>query len=226
MGDPLSQAKIYEAQAADELIFLDLDASREGRSPNSAIVSQAAQQIFMPFTVGGGVATIEHIRELLQSGADKVSLNSGALRDPELISRAADRFGSQCVVVSIDYRRCDDGVARVFTDGGNAPTGRTVLDWAQQCERLGAGEILLTSVDRDGTRTGLDLAATRSVCEGVRIPVITSGGCGSTAHLIEGFREGLASAVSAGTYFCSKDENPMQARAQICNAGIPIRLHS
>lgn len=226
IGDPVSQAKIYEAQAADELIFLDLDASTENRETVVEVVRKAAEQIFMPFTVGGGVRTLADFRRLLLSGADKVSVNTAAVENPNLIAEASAAFGAQCVVLSIDYRQDKYCNYQVWIKGGKVKTDMDPVAWAVEGEKRGAGEILLTSIDRDGTRRGLDLSLTCRVAESVSIPVITSGGCGLASHFIEGFQSGLADAVSAGTYFCFKDENPMQTRAQISNAGIPIRLHT
>ena len=226
IGDPVSQARIYEAQAADELIFLDLDASRDERSTLVDVVRTAAEEIFMPFTVGGGVRTLEDFRLLLANGADKVSVNTAAVQDPSFLREAAGVFGSQCVVLSVDYQRESDGSYRVWTAGGSQRTDLDPVLWAREGERLGAGEILLTSIDRDGTRRGLDVELTRRVSDRVGVPVITSGGCGSASDFIEGFTEGDADAVAAGTYFCFKDENPMQTRSQIRNCGIPIRLHT
>lgn len=225
VGDAISQAKIYEAQAADELVFLDLDATAHQRGTMVQVVRQAAEQIFMPITVGGGVHTLADFRELLSSGADKVSINTAALQNPALISEAAGMFGAQCVVVSVDFKRGADGVARVWRSG-RQPTEWEVADWAREAERLGAGELLLTSVDRDGTEQGLDLEAIRRVAQAVSIPVIASGGCGLARHFVEGFAAAGADAVAAGTFFCFKDQNPMQTRAHIRNAGIPIRLHT
>ena len=226
IGDPVSQAKIYEAQAADELIFLDLDASSENRETMVDVVRKAAEEIFMPFTVGGGVRSMADFRKLLSNGADKVSINTAAVENPDLINEASDMFGAQCVVLSIDYRKGQPDAHRVWTNGGKVETSWDPVEWAIEGERRGAGEILLTSIDRDGTRRGLDVELNRRVAECVSIPVITSGGCGAAAHFVEGFLEGKADAVSAGTYFCFKDENPMQTRSQIKNAGIPIRLHT
>jgi len=226
IGDPISQAKIFEAVASDELIFLDLDASKENRRVLVDIIREAAEQIFMPFTVGGGVKTINDFRELLSNGADKVSINTAAIHNPNLINRASDIFGAQCVVVSIDYHKKDNGRYVVCTDGGDRETDMELVQWALEAESRGAGEILLTSIDRDGTNRGLDFELTARVVEKLTIPVITSGGCGAASHFVEGFRKGKADAVSAGTYFCFKDENPMQTRAQIKNAGIPIRIHT
>jgi imidazole glycerol-phosphate synthase subunit HisF len=226
IGDPVSQAKIYEAVASDELIFLDLDASVTGRETNLDVVKQSAEEIFMPFTVGGGVRSVVDFRKLLSHGADKVSINTAAVENPGLINQASEAYGAQCVVLAIDYRKSPDGTYRVWTSGGRKPTELDPVQWAREGEERGAGEILLTSIDRDGTRQGLDVELTRRVVENVSIPVITSGGCGRAEHFIEGFLSGKADAVSAGTYFCYKDENPMQTRAQIRNAGIPIRLHT
>lgn len=226
IGDPVSQAKIYESQAADELIFLDLDASTDKRKTLVDVVKKASEEIFMPFTVGGGVSSIEDFRTLLSNGADKVCINTAAVETPELINKASEVFGSQCVVLSIDFRRGSDGNYFVWARGGKVKTSLDPIEWAMEGERLGAGEILLTSIDRDGTRGGLDIELTRKVVESVSIPVITSGGCGLASHFVEGFVDGKADAVSAGTYFCFKDENPMQARSQIKNAGIPIRIHT
>jgi len=226
IGDPVSQAKVYQAQAADELIFLDLGASSEGRETVVEVVRKAAEEIFMPFTVGGGVRCIADFRTLLSNGADKVSINTVAVERPELINEASSVFGAQCVVLSVDYRDNGRGKYRVWTKGGSVETDLDPVEWAMEGEERGAGEILLTCINRDGTRQGLDLELTRRVAEAVSIPVITSGGCGLASHFVDGFILGKADAVSAGSYFCFKDENPMQTRSQIKNAGIPIRLHT
>jgi len=226
IGDPVSQAKIYQAQAVDELVFLDLDASSESRGPLVEVIRKAAEEIFMPFTVGGGVRSLADFRALLSSGADKVSVNTAAVEQPELIEEASGAFGAQCVVLSIDYRREPDGTRRVYTRGGSQATPLDPVEWAAEGERRGAGEILLTSIDRDGTASGLDVELTRQVAEAVSVPVITSGGCGLASHFVEGFLQGKADAVSAGTFFCFRDQNPMQARSHIRNAGIPIRIHT
>jgi cyclase len=225
VGDPVSQAKIYEAQATDELIFLDLDASEESRRPVVEVIRRAAQEIFMPFTVGGGVRSTEDFRLLLSSGADKVSINTAAVEEPSLVERAADAFGSQCVIVSIDYR-VREGCCTVWTRGGTVDTGLDAVAWAGRAETLGAGEILLTCIDRDGAGQGLDVDVTAQVASAVSIPVIASGGCGLASHFVEGFQRGGAHAVAAGTFFCFRDQNPMQSRARIRNAGIPIRVHT
>jgi len=225
IGDPVSQAKIYEAQAADELIFLDLNASLENRETFTEVVRKAAEEIFMPITVGGGVRCSADFRKLLSNGADKVCINTAAVENPDLINEASDMFGVQCVVLSIDYRGNGNGKNNVWIKGGRVQTDLDPIQWAVEGEKRGTGEILLTSIDRDGTRRGLDLDLTRRLAEAVSIPVIASGGCGLASHFTEGFVKGKADAVSAGTYFCFKDENPMQTRSQISNAGIPIRLH-
>ena len=225
VGDPISQAKIYQAQNVDELIFLDLDATLQARSTLTGVVEEAAEELFMPLTVGGGVRSIADFRALLRCGADKISINTAAVENDSLITRAADTFGAQCVVVSIDYRRTVGGQCKVFTRGGRHDTGMDPVDWAKTCAQRGAGEILLTSIDRDGTCMGLDIELTRRVADAVSIPIVTSGGCGSAAHFVEAFSKGLADAVAAGTFFCHKDQTPLQTRARISNAGIPIRLH-
>jgi cyclase len=225
IGDPVSQARIFQAQAADELIFLDLDAAREDRSPLIETIRRSAEEIFMPFTVGGGVRSIEDFRLLLANGADKVSVNTAAVEDPRLLTIAADAFGVQCVVVSIDFRRGADGKCEVYTFGGSKPTGLDPVRWAASAQELGGGEILLTSIDCDGTRRGLDLEIVAQVCREVDIPVVVAGGCGRASHFVDGFAAG-ADGVAAGTYFSFRDENPMQTRSQISNAGYPIRLHT
>lgn len=224
IGDPVSQARIYESQAADELICLDLDASNENRLCATDVVRRIAENVCMPLTVGGGVRSIDDFRTLLENGADKVSVNSAIIADPELITEAANRFGSQCVVASIDYQRDTDGRSIVWSRGGKVRTGLDLVSWSLDVERRGAGEILLTSIDRDGTRQGLDVDMIHEVVSRVSIPVVASGGCGLAQHFIEGIARAGADGVAAGTYFCFKDENPMQTRSQIANAGIPIRL--
>jgi cyclase len=226
IGDPISQARIHQSQAADELIFVDIDASRENRqSLLFGIIREAAKEIFMPLTVGGGVRTISDFRALLLNGADKVCINTAAVENPEIISNAANIYGSQCVVLSIDFKRQSAGIYKAWTKCGTQPTEIDPVEWSKEGERRGAGEILLTSIDADGTRGGLDIELVKKVSEAVSIPVIASGGCGLASHFVDGFIEGGAEAVSAGTYFCFRDENLMQVRSQIKNAGIPIRLH-
>jgi cyclase len=222
IGEPVSQAKIYQAQNVDELILVDLDSA--GLVPELAcLMQQMTEHIFMPITVGGGVRTVEDFQRLLACGADKVSINAAAIQSPLLISDAARIFGSQCVVASIDFRK--RGMAyRVFTNRGSVDSGRDLIDWALECQDRGAGELLLTSIDRDGTKSGLELEAVRQVTECVSIPVIAGGGCGIASHFVEALKAG-ADAISAGTFFCHQDQNPMQCRAHIKNAGFPVRLH-
>ena len=224
IGDPVSQAKIFQAQAADELVFLDLDASSENRNTLIDIIRKAAEEVFMPFVVGGGVKTEEDFRILLSNGADKVSINTAAIETPDLINNAANRFGKQCVVVSIDYKKDVDGNYNVFIRGGKEKTILDPVSWASECEKRGAGEILITAIDNDGKREGLNNDLCSEISEKVSIPVITAGGCGLASHFIDGFRIGKADAVSAGTFFCFQDQNPMQTRAHIKNADIPIRI--
>jgi imidazole glycerol-phosphate synthase subunit HisF len=203
-GDPVEAARAYDAQGADELVFLDITASHENRRIMLDVVARTAEGIYMPLTVGGGLRGIEDVRQLLRAGADKVSLNTAALERPTLIREAAERFGSQCIVVAIDARREPAaGAARwsVWTHGGRRPTGRDAVEWATEAARLGAGEILLTSMDRDGTKDGYDLALTRAVAEAVAVPVIASGGAGTLQHLAEGLTEGGADAVLAASIF-------------------------
>lgn len=225
IGDPVSQARIYEAQAADELVILDLDASVDSRNTLVKVVRKVAEVIFMPFTVGGGVRTVDDFLTLLGNGADKVSINTAAVETPYLIDKAASMLGSQCVVLSIDYRFDNASGYGVWTRGGSVRTGLDPVEWAKEGEKRGAGEILLTSIDADGTRAGLDIDLTRRVASSVSIPVIASGGCGLSAHFVDGYLQGGADAVAAGTFFCFKDENTMQVRSHIKNAGVPIRLH-
>ncbi|MCS6808049.1 MAG: imidazole glycerol phosphate synthase cyclase subunit [Bacteroidota bacterium] len=226
VGDPVSQAKIYQAQAADELIFLDLDATPQSRKPLTHIIRKAAEEIFMPMTIGGGVQSVQDFRLLLENGADKVAINTAAVYTPELITAASERFGAQCVVVSIDVRRNEVGKHRVWTHCGKQPTNLDPVEWAQQAEERGAGELLVTSIDRDGTRQGLDIELIARIVESVSVPVIAAGGCGVALDFVDGFLKGKADAVAAGTFFCFQDQNPMQTRAHIANAGIPIRLHT
>ena len=226
IGDPVSQAKIYEAQAADELIFLDLDARKENRGPLVEIIRQAAEVIFMPFTVGGGVNSVEDFNFLLSNGADKVSINTAAILTPNLINVASENFGAQCVVVSIDFRQVKGDEYHVWTNGGKTETMLDPVHWAVEVEKRGAGEILLTSIDRDGMGKGLDLDLTKRVCEAVSIPVITSGGCGLASHFSDGFNKGKADAVAAGTHFSFRDQSPMQTRSHIKNSGVAIRLQT
>ena len=225
-GDPVELACRYSQAGADELVFLDIAASHEGRATLVEMVRRTSEQVTIPFTVGGGIASVEGITELLRAGADKVSLNSSAVRRPELVKEGADRFGCQCIVVAIDARRREAGGWDVYVKGGRENTGLDVIAWARRVAELGAGEILLTCIDLDGTSKGLDNKLTNEVVCNVSIPVITSGGCGLASHFSDGFIDGSADAVSAGTYFSFKDQNPMQTRSHIRNSGIPIRFHN
>ena len=222
IGEPVSQAKIYQAQNVDELIFVGLDSERPGPEL-AALLQRTTENIFMPITIGGGVKTVEDVQLLLSNGADKVAINREALLHPPLITEAAGVFGNQCIVVSVDFRKKDHGY-RVFFDRGRQDAGRDLIEWAGECEDRGAGELLLTSIDRDGTKSGLELEAIQLVTERVSIPVIAGGGCGTASHFVEGLTAG-ADAIAAGTFFCHHDQNPMQCRAQIKNAGFPIRLN-
>jgi cyclase len=226
IGDPVSQAKIYQDQAADELIFINIDKSARDIEKLATIIKQVSEEIFMPMTVGGGVTTEEHFRVLLANGADKVSINAQAIRDPTFIRTSSDRFGAQCVVVSIDYKADEQNRKWVYTNCGQDKTSMNPVDWALEAEKLGAGEILLTSIDHDGMRDGLDLAVTSEVASSVSIPVITGGGCGLAKHFIDGFLIGKADAVASGSFFAHRDQNLMQTRSHIRNAGVNIRIHT
>lgn len=224
-GDPVEQARVYDAQGADELTFLDITASHENRDTIYDVVARTAEQVFMPVTVGGGVRSVEDVRKLLLSGADKVSINSAAVFDPDLVNRCADKFGSQCIVVAIDAKARADGGAgwEVFTHGGRKPMGIDAVDWAMEMAKRGAGEILLTSMDRDGTKAGYNLLLTHAVSDAVRIPVIASGGVGTLDHLIEGVTKGGASAVLAASIFHFGTYTVPQAKAAMAQAGVNVR---
>ena len=226
VGDPVSQAKIYEAQLADELIVLNIDRVPIARdAPILQVIDALASQTFMPVAVGGGVARVDDFGALLERGADKVTINTMAVLEPDLISAAAHRFGEQCVVVSIDVRRSGDSYT-VHTHRAAHETGIAVVEWAARAVDAGAGEILLTDADRDGTGSGLNTALGREVADTVSVPVILSGGCGVAQHFVDGFLLGAAEGVAAGTFFCFRDQNPMQTRAHVRSAGIPIRVET
>jgi cyclase len=222
-GDPVEQARAYDAAGADELTFLDITASAEDRSPLYDAVRRTAEQVFMPLTVGGGVREVDDIRALLLAGADKVSINTAAVARPEFVAEAASRFGSQCIVVAIDAKSTGPGKWEVFTHGGRNATGLDAIGWARRMTEFGAGEILLTSMDRDGTKSGFDLALTRAVADAVKAPVIASGGVGSLDDLVDGVTQGHASAVLAASIFHFGIFTVAQAKARLTAAGIPVR---
>ncbi|ALJ34013.1 imidazole glycerol phosphate synthase subunit HisF [Azospirillum brasilense] len=222
-GDPVEQARVYDREGADELTFLDITASHENRDTIYDVVRRTAEQVFMPLTVGGGVRTVDDIRKLLLAGADKVSINTAAIHRPEFVQEAAEKFGAQCIVVAIDAKQVEPGRWEIFTHGGRKATGIDAIEWAKRMESYGAGEILLTSMDRDGTKSGFDLALTRKVADGLRIPVIASGGVGTLDHLVEGIREGHATAVLAASIFHFGTYTIGQAKAALAEAGIPVR---
>lgn len=222
-GDPVAQAKVYDAAGADELCFLDITASSDNRGIILEVARATAEQCFMPLTIGGGVRAVEDVRRLLLAGADKVSINTAAIQRPELIGEAAKKFGSQCIVVAIDARRRADGGFEVFTHGGRNATGLDAVEWARRAVELGAGEILLTSMDRDGTKQGFDVALTRAVSRAVTVPVIASGGVGTLDHLVAGVVEGEADAVLAASIFHFGEYSIAEAKAHMAAAGVPIR---
>ena len=223
-GDPVEQASVYDKAGADELCFLDIGASVENRDIMLDVVARTAERCFMPLTVGGGVRNLDDIRRLLLAGADKVSINSAAIADPDLVRRAAEKFGSQCVTVAMDAKAIAPGEWAVFSHGGRNATGLDALAWTMQVTELGAGEILLTSMDRDGTKLGYDLELTRAIADGVNVPVIASGGVGELAHLVAGIRQGHASALLAASIFHFGQFSIAEAKAALAAAGVPVRL--
>src|SRR5262245_62116812 len=224
-GDPVAAAQAYDAQGADELVFLDITASHEGRAIMLDVVRRTAEGIYMPLTVGGGVRTLDDVRTLLRAGADKVSLNTAALQRPEVVREASRAFGSQCIVVAIDAKRQGSGTQwRVYTHGGRRSAGRDAIEWARQVVDLGAGEILLTSMDKDGTGTGYDLELTRSVADAVSVPVIASGGVGTLEHLREGVVDGKADAVLVASLFHFGRHTIAEAKSFLRDSGVPVRI--
>ena len=222
-GDPVEQAKIYDKAGADELTFLDITASVDNRDTIYDVVRRTAEQCFMPLTVGGGVRVVEDIRKLLLAGADKVSINTAAVHRPEFVREAAEKFGSQCIVVAIDAKQVGPGKFEIFTHGGRNATGIDAVEWARRMTAYGAGEILLTSMDRDGTKQGFNIALTRAVADAVTVPVIASGGVGTLDHLVEGIRDGHATAVLAASIFHFGLFSIAEAKAHMRAAGIPVR---
>ncbi|WP_292979730.1 imidazole glycerol phosphate synthase subunit HisF [Nitrosomonas sp.] len=228
-GDPVEIARSYNEQGADELVFLDITASSENRDLILHIVEKVAEQVFIPLTVGGGVRKVEDVRRLLNAGADKVSINTSAVLNPMLIKESADHYGAQCIVIAIDARQMPDASPEsprweVFTHGGRNPTGIDAVDWARKIQSLGAGEILLTSMDRDGTRAGFDLALTRAISDAVDLPVIASGGVGNLDHLVDGILQGRADAVLAASIFHYGEFSIRQAKEYLLSHGIEVRL--
>ncbi len=224
-GDPVEIARAYDKAGADELVFLDITASSDERRTVVDMVRQVAECVFIPFTVGGGIRTVDDFRAILREGADKVSINSSAINTPELISDAADKFGSQCVVVAIDAKRREDGSGwNIYKNGGRIDVGIDAVEWAEKVERLGAGEILLTSMDCDGTKAGYDLDLTRTIAENVSIPVIASGGAGTLEHFKEALTEGKADAALAASLFHYKELEIRQVKEYLREEGVPVRL--
>jgi cyclase len=223
-GDPVEQASAYDAQGADEICFLDISASPEGRSTILDIVARTADQVFAPLTVGGGVRAVDDVERLLLAGADKISINTAAIRDPALVSRAAERFGNQAIVVAVDAKRQGDGTWQVYSHGGRTPEGLDAIRWCSEMAERGAGEILLTSMDQDGTRSGYDLELVRTVVDAVTIPVIASGGVGTLDHLADGLSIGGADAVLAASIFHYGQHTIGEAKAHLRARGLPVRI--
>ncbi len=224
-GDPVQVAKVYDTEGADELVFLDITASSDGRNTVVDMVRRVAEQVFIPFTVGGGIRTVDDFRLILREGADKVSVNSAAIMDPELISRAADKFGSQCVVLAIDAKKREDGSGwNIYKNGGRIDMGIDAVEWAVRAEKLGAGEILLTSMDCDGTKEGYDIELTAAISQSVSIPVIASGGAGKNEHFADAVLQGGADAVLAASLFHFKELSIGEVKRYMKEKGIPVRL--
>ncbi|HYD59751.1 MAG TPA: imidazole glycerol phosphate synthase subunit HisF [Noviherbaspirillum sp.] len=223
-GDPVEIARRYDEQGADEITFLDITATSDGRDLILHIIEAVASQVFIPLTVGGGVRTVDDVRRLLNAGADKISVNSTAVANPQMVQEAAHKFGSQCIVVAIDAKKSAPGKWEVFTHGGRKPTGLDVVEWAKKMESLGVGEVLLTSMDRDGTKSGFDLELTRAVSDAVSIPVIASGGVGGLQDLADGIKLGKADAVLAASIFHYGQHTVQEAKSFMAGQGIPMRL--
>ncbi|WP_226643347.1 imidazole glycerol phosphate synthase subunit HisF [Mesobacillus subterraneus] len=223
-GDPVELARFYDEQGADELVFLDISASVEGRKTMVEVVREVASELAIPFTVGGGINTLDDMKKMLRSGADKVSLNTAAVNNPKLISEGSDFFGAQCIVVAIDAKYDPElGSWRVYTHGGRTPTEWEVIDWAKEAVRLGAGEILLTSMDSDGEKKGFDLALTRAVSEAVTVPVIASGGAGNADHFVDAFTEGKADAALAASIFHYRETSVKEVKSHLRGKGVTVR---
>ncbi len=223
-GDPVDNARFYDEEMADELVFLDITASYEKREIMVDVVRRTAEEVFMPLTVGGGIRNLEDIRKMLKAGADKVSLNTAAVKNPEVIKEGAKAFGSQCIVVAIDAKRRENRGWEVYIHGGRTPTGIDAVEWAKRVEDLGAGEILLTSMDRDGTKIGYDIELTRTISEATTIPLIASGGVGNLQHLYEGIVDGKADAVLAASIFHYREYSIREAKEYLKKRGVPVRL--
>ena len=222
-GDPVEQARLYDRMGADELVFLDISATPEGRATTADMVRRVADEVFLPLTVGGGIRSVEDMRRILLAGADKISINSAAVREPDLLSAGAERFGSQCIVLAIDARRSGEGRWEVMIEGGRTPTGMDALEWAQRGVQLGAGEILLTSMDADGTLDGYDLALTRAVAQAVRVPVIASGGAGKLEHFFEVLSAGQADAALAASLFHDDRLSVGEVKRSLMERGVHVR---
>ena len=223
-GDPVEVASMYDKSGADELVFLDITASSDGRNTTVDLVRKVAEKVFIPFTVGGGIRTVDDFKVLLREGADKISINSAAIMNPELISEAADKFGSQCVVVAIDAKRREDGGWSIYKNGGRVDMHMDAVEWAMKSEKLGCGEILLTSMDCDGTKAGYDIELTRTIADNVSIPVIASGGAGNMDHFYDAFEDGHADAALAASLFHYKELEIMELKKYLSDKGIPMRM--
>ena len=223
-GDPVELAALYDREGADEVIFLDITASSDGRATMLDVVRRTAEEVFIPFTVGGGIRTVEDMRLMLQAGADKIGINTAAIKNPRVISEGALKFGSQCIVVAIDARQTGPQKWEVYIHGGRTPTGMDAVEWAVKAEELGAGEILLTSMDRDGTKEGFDLALTRTIAQAVKIPGIASGGVGTLEHMAQGLTEGMADAALAASIFHFGEYSVRQAKEYLRERDVPVRL--
>lgn len=224
-GDPVENAEFYNEEGADELVFLDITASSDRRDIIIEMVKQVAEKVHIPFCVGGGIRTVDDVRAILENGADKISINSAAVQNPQLITEASRRFGSQCIMVAIDAKRNDKGGWTVYLNGGRTPTDKDAVSWAKEAQELGAGEILLTSMDRDGTKIGYDIELTRAVAEAVTIPVIASGGVGTAEDMYKGLTEGKADAVLAASIFHYRKTSIREVKEYLAERGIPVRLH-